>query len=246
MINIQTFTYNEDLNNIIDIKFKSEKPDLIVAIGGDGTFISAIRKLHNLEVPFYGLANGTLNFLMNYHKYDNINDLLENISVNYSKNNIDIIETPILNYYINNVKIGVAVNEVVYGYSIIKYPKTNVVFKKTNGFLFDEDINTSMICISSPIGSTGLSKNIKAKINPLEYPLLNINTIASNIEIHETIFDEEVLITNCSNVNIEILSDNILNEVSLKQNDVLKVNFGKKIRICYDNYEKFKIKRQLI
>lgn len=246
MINILTFTYNDDLNKVIDKKFKNEKPDLVVAIGGDGTFISAIKKHQHLNVPFYGLANGTLNFLMNYHKYDNINDILENIGMNFERNDIDIIETPILNYYINNVKIGIAVNEVVYGHSIIKYPKTNIIFKKPNGILFEENINTSMICVSSPIGSTGLARNVKTKINPLEYPLLNIDSIASNIEIHETIFDEEVLITNCSNINMDLLSDNILNETLLKPNDVLKVNFGKKIRICYDDYESFKIKRQLI
>lgn len=243
---IFAFTYNEDLNKIIDKKFKDENPDVIVPIGGDGTFISAIKKYNHLEKIFYGIANGTLNFLMNNHKYEDINELLELISNDETFYKKDFIDTPILNFFINDVKQGIAVNEVVYGYTIVKYPKTNVVFKKSNGNILNEIINTSMICISSPLGSTGLAKNLHPKINPLEYKLMKIDTLASNIDINETIYNEDVIIKNLSNINMEILADNILTENVLKPNDILKISFGKTIKICYDDYNEFKVKRQLI
>lgn len=242
---ILTFTYNEDLDKIIDKKFKDENPELIVAIGGDGTFISAIKKYLDLDLPFYGIANGTLNFLMNFHQYEDINVLLEKISDDNFFNSIDKIDTPILNYYINNVKQGIAVNEIVYGDSIRKYPKTNVSFRKYNGNLVDKDINTSMVVVSSPLGSTGLARNVDARISPLELPLLNIDTIASNREIHETTKNEDVSITNLSNLNMEIVCDNKLIDTFLKPNDILKVNLGKYIKICYDDYKSLTTKRHL-
>lgn len=242
---ILTFTYNEDLNNIIDEKYKNDNPDLIIAIGGDGTFISAIKKYLDLEVPFYGIANGTLNFLMNNHKYENINDLLEKIGTLDFFKKLDVIKTPILNFYINNVKQGIAVNEVVYGDSIRKYPKTNITFKKFDGSIINKDIHTSMIVVSSPIGSTGLAKNINPRINPLELPLLNIDTIASNININETINNDDVIITNLSNIDMEIIYDNNIFDVLLKPNDILKISLGKYIRICYDDYKSLLLKRHL-
>ena len=45
---------------------------------------------------------------------------------------------------------------------------------------------------------------------------------------------------------MEILADNILTENILKPNDILKISFGKTIKICYDDYNEFKVKRQLI
>lgn len=43
----------------------TEYPELIHVIGGDGTLLTAINEFYDLKKPFYGIAGGTVNFLMN-------------------------------------------------------------------------------------------------------------------------------------------------------------------------------------
>ena len=54
-----------------------EKADVIVALGGDGFMLRALRRYVNLKIPVYGMNRGTVGFLMN--KYQELN-LLERIS----------------------------------------------------------------------------------------------------------------------------------------------------------------------
>lgn len=237
MFNIKVFTYNKELLDEIDDKYKSENPDLIVPIGGDGTFISAIEKYHGLNKPFYGIANGTLNFLMNSYKAEDINILLEYIS---ERTNIDFIKTPILNYYINNKYKGVAINEVVYGESIRYYPTIKVSTSK-----IDKNFQGSFISVSSPIGSTALNYNVGGKIIPMEYPIMSINSIASNMELHERIDNEPIFITQFyERAKIAVLVDNHIKHY-MKNNDVLKIEIGKYVTLGYDNYKEFEKKRVL-
>ncbi|HQR37542.1 MAG TPA: NAD(+)/NADH kinase [Blastocatellia bacterium] len=46
-------------------KFVSDDPNCILAIGGDGTMLQAIRKHWRLRLPFFGVNAGHLGFLMN-------------------------------------------------------------------------------------------------------------------------------------------------------------------------------------
>ena len=41
------------------------KEDYIVVQGGDGSLIKAVHQYLHLNLPFYGVAKGTINFLMN-------------------------------------------------------------------------------------------------------------------------------------------------------------------------------------
>jgi NAD kinase len=50
--------------------YESEEPDLIVAIGGDGTMLRAIRQHWRLRIPFYGINTGHLGFLLNDRQVD--------------------------------------------------------------------------------------------------------------------------------------------------------------------------------
>jgi nicotinate (nicotinamide) nucleotide adenylyltransferase len=45
--------------------YVSSEPNLIVAIGGDGTMLQAIQKHWRKRIPFFGLNAGTLGFLLN-------------------------------------------------------------------------------------------------------------------------------------------------------------------------------------
>ena len=45
--------------------FESPNPELIVAIGGDGTMLRAIRQMWRERLPFFGVNTGHLGFLLN-------------------------------------------------------------------------------------------------------------------------------------------------------------------------------------
>ena len=53
-------------------KYIEEKENYVLAVGGDGTLIRAIHKFGKLKKPFFGVAAGTANFLMNEENEINI------------------------------------------------------------------------------------------------------------------------------------------------------------------------------
>ena len=42
-----------------------EKADIIVAVGGDGAMLAAMRESINYNIPVFGLNRGNIGFLMN-------------------------------------------------------------------------------------------------------------------------------------------------------------------------------------
>lgn len=56
-------------------EYESDDPDLVVALGGDGTMLHAIRENWRLRVPFVGVNTGHLGFLMNERLPVDLHDL---------------------------------------------------------------------------------------------------------------------------------------------------------------------------
>ena len=54
-----------------------EEADVIIVLGGDGFLLHSLHHFHHLGAPFYGMNRGTLGFLMNIYRKD---DLLERIA----------------------------------------------------------------------------------------------------------------------------------------------------------------------
>ena len=50
--------------------------DVIVALGGDGTLLECLHKYHELNKPFYGLNRGSVGFLLNPYRAENLRDRL--------------------------------------------------------------------------------------------------------------------------------------------------------------------------
>lgn len=71
-------------------------PDIIFVAGGDGGMLHAIQDYMHLNVPFFGIASGTLNFLMN--NIDYLSDPMELIK------NIKFLETHILDIKVKEKK----------------------------------------------------------------------------------------------------------------------------------------------
>ncbi|MFO7564469.1 MAG: NAD(+)/NADH kinase, partial [Enhygromyxa sp.] len=59
----------KEFNEFIESKYphilSTKQPELILIAGGDGAMMHAIRKYNEMDIPFFGVAKGTFNFLMN-------------------------------------------------------------------------------------------------------------------------------------------------------------------------------------
>ncbi len=51
--------------------------DIIVVLGGDGTMLSALQRYHKLGKPFFGINLGTIGFLLNPFREQNLAERLE-------------------------------------------------------------------------------------------------------------------------------------------------------------------------
>ncbi len=55
-----------------------EEADTIVVLGGDGTMLRALHAFADYQAPLYGMNLGTLGFLLNPHKKDDLEERIQN------------------------------------------------------------------------------------------------------------------------------------------------------------------------
>lgn len=64
--------------SFIDIAGKRTKPDVIVALGGDGFMLQVLHRYMHRRIPVYGMNCGTVGFLLNSFHADNLVERIEN------------------------------------------------------------------------------------------------------------------------------------------------------------------------
>jgi NAD+ kinase len=133
-----------------NIDIVEENPDLVVVIGGDGTMLSAIRKMRKLKIPFVGINTGTLGFLPSFH-IDEMDRLVEVIQEK--------------SYTLQGYPLLKVVSKTINGQLIEKYAFNEVLIKHLEPRLMEaviyidkEEFNYFTgdgFIISTPIGATG-------------------------------------------------------------------------------------------
>lgn len=145
--NTLSFKGKFDETNLKDIN-----PELLLCIGGDGTFLDAIAFIVGTDIPILGINSGRMGFLANI-SCTNLEKNLEDI-VN---KNYEIQHRDLLTLEVNGQKIkdlNYALNEV----SILKSEKSSLLTIKT--YLGDDyltDYWADGIVIATPTGSTAYS-----------------------------------------------------------------------------------------
>ncbi|MFQ9998994.1 MAG: NAD(+)/NADH kinase, partial [Anaerococcus obesiensis] len=133
---------------------------LNLVIGGDGTFLNAVKLSKFSQIPFIGINTGHLGFYQEVNP-DNIEDFVRRLSEkNYYMEKLAILESNIGNNKIN------AVNEVV-----VKSNRNQIV--RLRLFIdgnFIENFSGDGLIISTPHGSTAynLSSNVAILHQTLE------------------------------------------------------------------------------
>lgn len=177
-VSINTKNEVENLARQNGFEIVDSNPDLIVAIGGDGTFISSVHKSRfNNRAIYVGINTGHFGFLQDVEK-SRLKELFNYII----SNNISHREVNVLTIDIYN-KNGVhysrkALNEVAVKHKQLKTLKCKL-------FLNDEHLETALgdgFIVSTPTGSTAYSMSSGGAIILGDLPVLQIlpNAAISN------------------------------------------------------------------
>lgn len=169
----ESFQLMEYLKQNICLEESIHSPDLVIAIGGDGTFIEAIHTYPNAVI--FGLHTGHLGFYSNYTKED-VHLLIEDINKqSYQVERLDALcckiddKKPIVAYALNEM-------------TIIMPPRTLIL----DVWIDDCQLETfrgTGFCISTAYGSTAYNKSLHgAVIDPClkAFQLTEIAGINSN------------------------------------------------------------------
>ena len=150
---------------------KLELSDVIIAIGGDGMLLKALRNSIEKNKPVFGLNKGNVGFLMNELSFDNLENRIQ------TARKVKMHPLFMSAHKINgNIFTELAVNEV----SILRQTHQAAHLKIT---VDKKERLNELVCdgilISTPIGSTAYNLSARGPIIPLNANILALTPISS-------------------------------------------------------------------
>lgn len=225
-----SFKYKKWIDPYDSEKYIQEFDTHIVARGGDGTLIRAIHMHGKKGKPFYGIASGTVNFLMN---------LEENVSVKAIAKKFQLLDIEI--EYLEN---GNEKFERVQAFNDCIIGEFNgwVEFKSEHSESILGDFKGAAVIISTAQGSTGANKNNNGTILPLGSKLLSVTGVMTNRKIDHVIENTGLFIECNSRGNVKIAIDGSYRVIDNVKN--VKITRGSDVEVIFNDYDEFKRKRQ--
>ena len=150
---------------------KLELSDVIIAIGGDGMLLKALRNSIEKNKPGFGLNKGNVGFLMNELSFDNLENRIQ------TARKVKMHPLFMSAHKINgNIFTELAVNEV----SILRQTHQAAHLKIT---VDKKERLNELVCdgilVSTPIGSTAYNLSARGPIIPLNANILALTPISS-------------------------------------------------------------------
>ena len=150
---------------------KLELSDVIIAIGGDGMLLKALRNSIEKNKPVFGLNKGNVGFLMNELSFDNLENRIQ------TARKVKMHPLFMSAHKINgNICTELAVNEV----SILRQTHQAAHLKIT---VDKKERLNELVCdgilVSTPIGSTAYNLSARGPIIPLNANILALTPISS-------------------------------------------------------------------
>lgn len=213
-----------------------EKNTYIRVNGGDGMLLRAINKLSHLNKPFFGVAGGTVNFLMNnstiisdekaVHKFN-----LLTIEVNYIMHEFGTDHETVVSDTFH------AFNDLVLG-SFNGWVEFNCQHK-------DQQLGTfkgSGLIVSTAQGSTGINRNNNGTILPLSSPNWSVTGMQTNRTINSVLAPSELSIDVSARAPVSIAIDgtnHVIDNVTS-----VTVTQGSTVEVIFNDFNEFQRKRQ--
>ena len=144
--------------------------DVIVALGGDGLMLQTLRKHLRSNVPIYGMNLGTIGFLMNEYRED---DLLARIS-KAEASRIHPLTMSARDRH-GGLHKDIAFNEVSLFRQTYQAGKLRI---SIDGTVRMEELICDGILVATPAGSTAYNLSAHGPILPINAPLLALTPIS--------------------------------------------------------------------
>jgi len=155
-------------------KYESHAPadaDVLVVLGGDGAMLRALHAHADLDKPIYGMNLGTLGFLLNHYKLE---DLPERIKAaeSFSIHPLRMEATD---------KSGKKHSEIAFNeVSLLRQTHSSAKIKiSVNGKIRMPELVCDGVMISTPVGSTAYNMSAGGPVLPLDANVLPLTPISA-------------------------------------------------------------------
>lgn len=226
-------TYDSD-------KIITEHTGMISCKGGDGTLLTAINKYAHLKKPFFGIAGGSVNFLMNknpdgYKKATVLWFEVLKVEVTYKTMKRDM--SSVFDELTETTQTLEAFNDVAIG-SFCGWTEFKCKHKENQIGTF----KGAGICISTSPGSTGLNKNNGGPVLALDSKRWVVTGMQTNRTVNAVIRPNKLTIDIASREPVMIKldgSNHVINNVTK-----VVITKGSPVSVIFNDIQDLQRKRQ--
>jgi NAD+ kinase len=148
-----------------------QEADVMVALGGDGFMLQMLHNTMNSGKRVYGMNRGSVGFLMNDYRTDNLAERIDAAV----ENAFHPLEMRTTNDD-GTVSVALAINEVSLFRQSYQAAKLRV---EIDGHVRLEELICDGLMVTTPAGSTAYNLSAHGPILPLEAPLLAITPVSA-------------------------------------------------------------------
>lgn len=220
--------------------------DLVIAVGGDGTFLAAARAIVEYDIPLIGINLGRLGFLVDISPNELTDKLLPMLQGRYIQENRHLLRTKIIRDG-EIIHEETAVNEVVV-HRWVTPSMIELITKIDNVFLNSQ--RSDGLIISTPTGSTAYSLSaggpiLHPALNALVLVPLNPHTLSNRPIVINDTAEIEISFCQTKQINALVTCDHIEIPEVLISDKILIKKEPKPIRILHpEDHDFFHILRE--
>ena len=152
-------------------QFDEDKADVIVALGGDGAMLDAMRRRFEDHKPVYGMNRGTVGFLMNEYDEDDLIDRIDRAE----RASVKPLRMTVTDIH-DQTHGRLAINEV----SILRQTaQTATVRVIADGQARTAELSCDGVMVATPAGSTAYNLSAHGPILPIGANLLALTPVSA-------------------------------------------------------------------
>lgn len=212
---------------------RPEDANIIIAIGGDGAFLQAVRFTGFRQDAIYlGFGRGKNEFYcdFNIHNLDELETLFQE-NTDQIEAGLEVRKYPLLEASINNSQAILCLNEVTIKSSIIKSIALEVY---VDDFLFETFRGDGMV-VSTPTGSTAYNKSLGgAVVDPLIH-CLQVSEIASVNNNRYRTLGSPFIVHESRKLSLRIIEDGNDYPIIGMDNEALSLKYTDRLDIALSN-----------
>lgn len=180
------------VKNLINLEYDEVHPEIVIAIGGDGTILRAIHQYEKRidQIIIFGIHTGNLGFYSNFLESD-IDLMCESINNSqYTIEKMPLLKTKI--HTKNDIIEALAINEIT-----VMNPSRTLILDVLIDDCLLESYRGTGLCISTPYGSTGYNKSLHGSVIDPTLKVMQLTEIAGiNSNAYRTLGSPIVLNSN--------------------------------------------------